>query len=121
MPFWIITGDKPETAVEVGRQIGMLDNHNLVTLHGQVQTGKFGKNTWLIEGSELHNLTDEQLKDFVKKAIDGNLIAARVSPSQKARICAAVKEFKNVMAVGDGSNDVGMIRTADLGIGMRGR
>lgn len=76
---------------------------------------------WLIDGETLSQLTHDQLDQFVASSLQDNVIAARVSPSQKARICSSVKARSTVLAIGDGSNDVGMIREADLGVGMRGR
>jgi phospholipid-translocating ATPase len=46
-----------------------------------------------------------------------------VSPTQKAVITSGVKNHtgKNVLAIGDGGNDVGMIQVADIGVGIVGK
>eukprot|EP00915_Cephaloidophora_sp_WS-2016_P004417 GHVH01005925.1.p1 GENE.GHVH01005925.1~~GHVH01005925.1.p1 ORF type:complete len:1631 (-),score=239.77 GHVH01005925.1:86-4978(-) len=56
------------------------------------------------------------------------VIACRVTPAQKAQVVTLTKQyFSNIdgnsfrsLAIGDGANDVNMILTADVGIGIRG-
>ncbi|KAM4709754.1 LOW QUALITY PROTEIN: phospholipid-transporting ATPase IK-like [Discoglossus pictus] len=52
-----------------------------------------------------------------------SVICCRVTPKQKASIVELVKSNKKVitLAIGDGGNDVNMIRTADIGIGINGK
>jgi len=56
--------------------------------------------------------------------LTNSIVAARVSPKQKAIF---VKNYKNinindtVLAIGDGANDVNMITSADIGVGISGR
>jgi phospholipid-transporting ATPase len=50
-------------------------------------------------------------------------IASRVSPKQKADLIKLVKILqpeKGLLGIGDGANDVNMITTADVGIGIMG-
>nr|KAF6400410.1 ATPase phospholipid transporting 8B3 [Rousettus aegyptiacus] len=51
------------------------------------------------------------------------VICCRVTPKQKAVIVALVKKYRNVvtLAIGDGANDVNMIKTADVGVGLAGQ
>ncbi|XP_077188175.1 phospholipid-transporting ATPase IK isoform X2 [Paroedura picta] len=51
------------------------------------------------------------------------VICCRVTPKQKALIVQMVKRHKNViaLAIGDGANDVNMIKTADIGVGISGQ
>ncbi|CAH8533182.1 unnamed protein product [Heterobilharzia americana] len=51
-----------------------------------------------------------------------NVICCRSTPGQKAAIVTLVKDELNVqtLAVGDGANDVNMIRVANVGIGITG-
>ena len=46
-----------------------------------------------------------------------------MSPTQKAVITAGVKKHtgKNILGIGDGGNDVGMIQVADIGVGIVGK
>lgn len=50
------------------------------------------------------------------------VLCCRVSPSQKAAVVKLVKNSLDVMtlAIGDGSNDVAMIQSADVGVGIAG-
>ncbi|NXG62140.1 AT8B3 ATPase, partial [Hemiprocne comata] len=50
------------------------------------------------------------------------VICCRVTPKQKALIVQLVKKHKKVitLAIGDGANDVNMIKTADVGVGISG-
>lgn len=52
------------------------------------------------------------------------VICCRVSPKQKADIVKMVKQkypTKTMLAIGDGANDVNMINSADVGIGISGK
>lgn len=50
------------------------------------------------------------------------LIRFRVSPLQKSEVVEMVKKQVKVitLAIGDGANDVGMIQTAHVGVGISG-
>ncbi|NXH19469.1 AT8B3 ATPase, partial [Bucco capensis] len=50
------------------------------------------------------------------------VICCRVTPKQKALVVQLVKKHKNAitLAIGDGANDVNMIKTADIGVGISG-
>ncbi|NXJ13106.1 AT8B3 ATPase, partial [Odontophorus gujanensis] len=50
------------------------------------------------------------------------VICCRVTPKQKALIVQMVKKHKKAttLAIGDGANDVNMIKTADIGVGISG-
>lgn len=52
-----------------------------------------------------------------------SVVCCRVSPAQKAEIVGAVKGATNsiTLAIGDGANDVAMIRAANVGVGISGR
>jgi magnesium-transporting ATPase (P-type) len=63
-------------------------------------------------------------KNFLKiaKTVDA-VICCRVSPSQKADVVRLIKEddpHTITLAIGDGANDVSMIREAHIGIGLFG-
>ncbi|NWU72234.1 AT8B3 ATPase, partial [Pterocles burchelli] len=70
----------------------------------------------------------EELGSLVEKAFVDlatscqAVICCRVTPKQKALIVQLVKKHKKVitLAIGDGANDVNMIKTADIGVGISG-
>lgn len=52
------------------------------------------------------------------------VLACRVSPKQKADIVWWIKKRfpdKKTLAIGDGANDVAMIASADVGVGIAGK
>ncbi|XP_075400580.1 phospholipid-transporting ATPase IK [Tenrec ecaudatus] len=51
------------------------------------------------------------------------VICCRVTPKQKALIVKLIKRHKGgvTLAIGDGANDVNMIKTADIGVGLAGQ
>ena len=56
---------------------------------------------------------------FAGKAV----ICCRVTPLQKAMVVDLVKKYKQAvtLAIGDGANDVSMIKTAHIGVGISGQ
>ena len=51
------------------------------------------------------------------------MLCCRATPLQKAYIVRIVKEElkMHTLAIGDGANDVSMIQTADVGVGISGQ
>lgn len=94
----MITGDHKTTASAIGKQLGIIESENQS-----------------MEGKEINNLSDEQLKETVKKVS----VFARVSPEHKVRLVDAVKANGNIAAMtGDGVNDAPALKKADIGIAM---
>ena len=94
--------------------------------HGEInRNGR--KEALVISGSALTRIQeDEKLRGHFLTVTDWMdvVIACRVSPKQKGDIvCMIRKRFpsKMTLAVGDGANDVGMIREAHVGVGIAGR
>ncbi|KAG7498592.1 phospholipid-transporting ATPase IC [Solea senegalensis] len=62
--------------------------------------------------------------DFVDMACECEaVICCRVTPKQKANVVSLVKKTKKAvtLSIGDGANDVNMIKTADIGVGISGQ
>lgn len=94
----MITGDHKDTAVAIGRELGIITNASEA-----------------IMGAELDKFSDEELKEEVVKYS----VYARVQPEHKTRIVKAWKARGMVTAMtGDGVNDAPSIKAADIGIGM---
>ncbi|NXL37155.1 AT8B1 ATPase, partial [Glaucidium brasilianum] len=67
---------------------------------------------------------EQQQKNFVDLACECRaVICCRVTPKQKAMVVDLVKKYKKAitLAIGDGANDVNMIKTAHIGVGISGQ
>ena len=94
----MITGDHKVTASAIAKEIGILTEGSRA-----------------IEGSDVENMTDEQLRAEVQNVA----VYARVSPEHKIRIVRAWQDIGNVVAMtGDGVNDAPALKQADIGVAM---
>jgi len=94
----MITGDHPETAEAIGRQLGILE-----------PTQK------AITGVSLAAMSDEQ----IRSAATQTNVFARVAPEHKLRLVRALQEQGNVAAMtGDGVNDAPALKQANIGVAM---
>ncbi|XP_056587422.1 phospholipid-transporting ATPase IC [Triplophysa dalaica] len=67
---------------------------------------------------------EKRQEDFVDMACECTaVICCRVTPKQKANVVSLVKKYKRAvtLSIGDGANDVNMIKTADIGVGISGQ
>ena len=93
----MITGDHPKTAAHIARDVGLLDHDRVLT------------------GPQVDELSDEELQEVLPETS----VIARVTPSQKGRIVRALQATGRVVAMaGDGANDAGAIRLAEVGIAL---
>ena len=70
-----------------------------------------------------HALTSELESMFIELSLKcSSVICCRVTPLQKAKIVELVKRSQSAvtLAIGDGANDVSMIKEAQIGIGISG-
>ncbi len=94
----IVTGDHKGTAEAVAKELGMHIDRDEV-----------------IDGFELDLLSDEELK----KKLPFLRIVSRVSPEGKLRIAKTFQSLGETIAMtGDGINDAGSLKQADIGIAM---
>ncbi len=94
----MVTGDHPETAKYIAREVGILSGDGRV-----------------VTGAELDKVSDADLRELVKKVV----VFARTEPEHKYRLVKALQENKEVVAVtGDGVNDALALKAADIGIAM---
>uniref|UniRef100_A0A674JFM8 Phospholipid-transporting ATPase n=1 Tax=Terrapene triunguis TaxID=2587831 RepID=A0A674JFM8_9SAUR len=86
--------------------------------------GKENDIALIIDGQTLkYALSFEVRQCFLDLALSCKaVICCRVSPLQKSEIVDMVKKHVNAitLAIGDGANDVGMIQTAHVGVGISG-
>ncbi|XP_057636819.1 probable phospholipid-transporting ATPase IM isoform X3 [Chionomys nivalis] len=166
--IWILTGDKEETAVNIGYACNVLTDamdavfvitgNTALEVRQELRKAKenlCGQNTSFSNGHVL-NESKQQLKldsgaeelvtgeyalvinghslahalesdvenDFLELAcMCKAVVCCRVTPLQKAQVVELVKKHRNAvtLAIGDGANDVSMIKSAHIGIGISGQ
>ena len=135
---WVITGDKKETAINIGfacsllsgdMRLIVLDTENEEELRNLVSdalnSSESEKLALVASGASLYHLLNELNRDlfFTLTQKCQSVICCRVSPLQKASVVKIMREKtgKLALAIGDGANDVGMILEADVGVGISGK
>ncbi|OLN86964.1 putative phospholipid-transporting ATPase DNF3-like protein 2 [Colletotrichum chlorophyti] len=139
---WMLTGDKRETAINIGHSAGLckpfsevfildstmgnLQDSILSTLN-EVTRGMAPHSVVVVDGQTLGVIEgDEDLSflffDLVVRV--DSVICCRASPSQKATLVKRIRRqvpHSLTLAIGDGANDIGMIQASHVGIGISGR
>lgn len=156
--LWILTGDKQETAVNIGFSCKLLDSSmEIITINSpnKEQCEELLKQIKVRLDSNWPSYTvlptnrfktDESSRPPLALIIDGitlsytlqkpldkifieiarrceSVICCRAAPLQKAAVVRLVRENLKVMtlAIGDGANDVSMLQTAEIGVGIAGQ
>uniref|UniRef100_A0A8C8FI70 Phospholipid-transporting ATPase n=1 Tax=Oncorhynchus tshawytscha TaxID=74940 RepID=A0A8C8FI70_ONCTS len=100
--IWVLTGDKQETAENIGYSCNMLRE----------------------EMNEVFIVSKDMEIELLRTAcMCQTVICCRVTPLQKAQVVELVKKYKQAvtLAIGDGANDVSMIKAAHIGVGISGQ
>ncbi|OQR98060.1 phospholipid-transporting ATPase [Thraustotheca clavata] len=147
--IWVLTGDKEETAINIGYACNLLHNNMKRVV---INADSFL--TAVDTENELRRQYEQRCKDLldvhvspIALVIDGEsllfalkgscrsallqfsqlckaVIACRVSPAQKAQMVGLIKYHVGgvrTLAIGDGANDVPMIQEAHIGVGISGQ
>ena len=94
----MITGDRPDTAFVIARELGIATTPSDC-----------------LSGAQIDRLSDP---DFAQEA-ERCSVFAQVSPEHKVRIVRALKSSGHIVAMtGDGVNDAPSLKTADVGVAM---
>ncbi|XP_029295370.1 phospholipid-transporting ATPase ID-like isoform X2 [Cottoperca gobio] len=162
--IWVLTGDKQETAENIGYSCNLLreemnevfivsghspddvrqELRNALTSMKPVEDSVLLPERTLGKGVKV--LTDEVVNGEYGLVINGHslayalehsmeleflrmacmckaVICCRVTPLQKAQVVELVKKYKQAvtLAIGDGANDVSMIKAAHIGVGISGQ
>ncbi|ORX91371.1 phospholipid-transporting ATPase [Basidiobolus meristosporus CBS 931.73] len=143
--IWILTGDRQETAINIGYSCKLLTEDMRLLVFDQESHVDFEKElterlyaiqsakkctleseplALVINGAALTYALGEDLEvQFLELATRCKaVICCRVSPLQKALVVKLVKKhLKSILlAIGDGANDVSMIQAAHIGVGING-
>lgn len=136
---WILTGDKRDTAVSIGKSSKLL-NAKTYQAHIRGETidqvkdelkecieisKQPDRDVALILDTDTLKIAHDDLMPYLIEAIKHIkcAICCRVTPIQKALVVTLIQtKFKKVaLAIGDGANDVAMIGEAKVGVGIMGR
>uniref|UniRef100_A0A8C2KES0 Phospholipid-transporting ATPase n=1 Tax=Cyprinus carpio TaxID=7962 RepID=A0A8C2KES0_CYPCA len=140
--IWVLTGDKQETAINIGYSCRLVSHGMSLIIVNEdsldatratltAHCSSLGDNlrkenelALIIDGQTLkYALSFEVRQAFLDLALSCKaVICCRVSPLQKSEIVDMVKKHVKAitLAIGDGANDVGMIQTAHVGVGISG-
>ncbi|KPM06938.1 phospholipid-transporting ATPase ID-like protein, partial [Sarcoptes scabiei] len=95
------------------------------TCNAQDELNEFGGFALVINGHSLIHALDSKLEMLFLDVASSckAVICCRVTPLQKAMVVDLVKRHKKAvtLAIGDGANDVSMIKTAHIGVGISGQ
>nr|XP_057927431.1 probable phospholipid-transporting ATPase IM isoform X2 [Doryrhamphus excisus]XP_057927432.1 probable phospholipid-transporting ATPase IM isoform X2 [Doryrhamphus excisus] len=164
--IWVLTGDKQETAENIGYAANLLREEmndvfivsgnspedvrqelrnartsmkpdasedpvflpprtlakSVAALTDEAVNGEYGL---VINGHSLAYALERSMElDFLRTAcMCKAVICCRVTPLQKAQVVELVKTYKQAvtLAIGDGANDVSMIKAAHIGVGISGQ
>ena len=133
---WMLTGDKIETVSCVAISTGLkAANEEFFVLkeltHTEELTAELNRfsatsdgKVLILDGTTLATAFAHNEEFFFKVASEAQcVVACRCSPTQKAEVVEAVKKYqgRTTLSIGDGGNDVPMIRCADVGVGIVGK
>ncbi|XP_052039465.1 probable phospholipid-transporting ATPase IM isoform X2 [Apodemus sylvaticus] len=166
--IWILTGDKQETAINIGYACNVLTDamdalfvitgNTAVEVREELRKAKenlLGQNTSFSNGHAVYEnkqrlgldegaggavtgeyalvINGHSLAHALESDVENDLlelacacktvVCCRVTPLQKAQVVELVKKHRNAvtLAIGDGANDVSMIKSAHIGIGISGQ
>ncbi|KAI4876349.1 hypothetical protein NFI96_017814 [Prochilodus magdalenae] len=164
--IWVLTGDKQETAENIGYSCNMLREEmtevfiiaadtaegvreELVNARKKMSPGSPDEPLFVkrrFTGKKTQTVLDEKVDGEYGLVINGHslahglqkdlqlellrtacmcqtVICCRVTPLQKAQVVELVKKYKKAvtLAIGDGANDVSMIKAAHIGVGISGQ
>ncbi|KAL3475640.1 hypothetical protein BJX99DRAFT_229359 [Aspergillus californicus] len=140
--LWMLTGDKRETAINVGHSCRLVKDYSTLVIldqeMGNVEQSIEKLTTDLTNKTVAHSVVvvdgqtlsmiegDEALRArFFRLAIlVDSVICCRASPKQKAFLVKSIRQQVRdsvTLAIGDGANDIAMIQEAHVGIGITGK
>ncbi|KAI9217580.1 hypothetical protein BC828DRAFT_252781 [Blastocladiella britannica] len=145
---WMLTGDKAETAISIGKACNLIRPHmdvlsirhapsstplqvpvpaidqltHVVTVLGTMPEDR--QACVVVDGESLADIMLPEHRPMLLRLcrLADHVICCRASPLQKAQVVAVVRHEIGAMtlAIGDGANDVSMIQAAHVGVGISG-
>ncbi|XP_034026702.1 phospholipid-transporting ATPase ID-like [Thalassophryne amazonica] len=163
---WVLTGDKQETAENIGyscnllreemNEVFIINSNTPEDVRQELRNARTSMKPEAAENTEflpertagkpVNMIADEVVNGEYGLVINGHslayalecsmeleflrtacmckaVICCRVTPLQKAQVVELVKKYKQAvtLAIGDGANDVSMIKVAHIGVGISGQ
>ena len=137
--IWVITGDKEETGIAVGKSCGLLEDCVLIHVNGKTSMEchemltkandqlkvEIGIKHGLIITANAIDICVEECRNLFKQVATAVevVMCCRSMPLQKSKIAKHVREItkKKCLAIGDGANDIPMINAASVSVGIYGK
>lgn len=142
--MWMLTGDKRETAINIGYSCRLIKDYSTVvvlttdegleklaqrinTASQEIKAGHIAHSVVVVDGATLGDIEADPtlFSMFIELCIQtDSAVCCRASPSQKASLVNSVRQMRKndvTLAVGDGANDIAMIQSADIGVGITGK
>jgi len=139
----MLTGDKRETAINIGHSCRLIRDYSTVTvldkdkgnlesqiaetLYKHSSDDDIAHTVVVIDGAtlaEVEKYPETQSLFFELTITVDSVICCRASPSQKAALVNSIRRKVSgsiTLAIGDGANDIAMIQEAHVGIGITGK
>ncbi|CAI4644718.1 BGP_1a_G0041740.mRNA.1.CDS.1 [Saccharomyces cerevisiae] len=140
--MWMLTGDKRETAINIGYSCMLIKDYSTVVIltttdeniiskmnavSQEVDSGNIAHCVVVIDGATMAMFEGNPtyMSVFVELCTKtDSVICCRASPSQKALMVSNIRNTDPnlvTLAIGDGANDIAMIQSADIGVGIAGK
>ncbi|CAI4048503.1 hypothetical protein SKDZ_13G2880 [Saccharomyces kudriavzevii ZP591] len=140
--MWMLTGDKRETAINIGYSCMLIKDYSTVVIltttdeniiskmnavSQEVDSGNIAHCVIVIDGATLSMFEGNPTYMSVFTELctkTDSVLCCRASPSQKALMVSNIRNTDPnlvTLAVGDGANDIAMIQSADIGVGIAGK
>ncbi|OOF98234.1 hypothetical protein ASPCADRAFT_164638 [Aspergillus carbonarius ITEM 5010] len=142
MKMWMLTGDKRETAINIGHSCRLVKDYStlvildqetgeveqsIVKLTADITKGTVAHSVVVVDGQTLSMIESDEILEaqfFRLAVLVDSVICCRASPKQKAFLVKSIRrQVKGsvTLAIGDGANDIAMIQEAHVGIGITGK
>ncbi|KAI6714559.1 hypothetical protein B2J93_2415 [Marssonina coronariae] len=142
MRVWMLTGDKRETAINIGHSCKLITRYSEVVVldHEKanveqamaaalrhIRQGDVAHCVVVVDGQTLSDIEGSEAlaPPFFELVIAAHsVICCRASPTQKAFLVRTIRKQVQgsvTLAIGDSANDIAMIQEAHVGIGISGR
>lgn len=140
--MWMLTGDKRETAINIGYSCKLIYDYSTVVVFStneenmiakmnavtqEIDSGNVAHCVLVIDGATvaLFESNPNLMSVFIELCTKtDSVICCRASPSQKALMVSNIRNTDKslvTLAIGDGANDIAMIQSADIGVGIAGK